>query len=144
VATSLAQALIEANESLLEKKFSDAERKFSFAVRYMGKLAELILAEQDKVEALSRDLEAARAEVAALKPQAAAQASLTQERKKSEQREAELQQARQKAEALSRDLEAARAEVAALKPQARSGEPDPGAQESRTTRGRAAAGAPEG
>src|SRR3954452_9865336 len=38
--------------------------------------------EREKAEALARDLETARAEVAALKPQAAAQQSLTQERKK--------------------------------------------------------------
>ena len=76
---------------------------------------ELAAQERQKAEALSRDLEAARAEVAALKPQAAARASLSQERRSADQCEPELQQERQKAEALTRELAAARAEVAALR-----------------------------
>ena len=106
--------LANAVADLREKNFDTALNKIILAAKAMRGLTTALASEQDKADALARDLEAARAEVAALKPQAAAQVDLSQERRKADQREAELQQERQRAEALARELVAARAEAADL------------------------------
>jgi hypothetical protein len=81
------------------------------------------------VEALAQERKRAEAlaEIAALKPQAAAQQSLTQERQRAQILEKLVQEfkksealIRGKTEALARDLDAARAEIAVLKSRAQS------------------------
>ena len=88
---------------------------------------EALAQERKRAEALARDLWAARAEIAALKPQAAAQQSLTQERQRAQILEKLVQELKKsealirgKTEALARDLDAARAEIAVLKSRAQS------------------------
>src|SRR4051794_23970607 len=92
IVRELIQQLSDINQKLSEGRLDEAQEN---ALRAVAKLHALVIStitEQSRTEALARDLDAARAEVAALKPQAAAQQSLTQERKKAEQREAELTQ----------------------------------------------------
>jgi hypothetical protein len=114
--------LANAVADLREKNLDGAVNKIVLAAKAMRGLTAALGAEQDKADALARDLEAARAEIAALKPRAAAQAGLAQEQQRSDQRKAELKQERQKVEALTRELAAARADQASLSEERRRAE----------------------